>query len=149
MISVISAIALAASAPTSVTNLCTVSSFGPAGERFNLDVSRDGPSWLVSLNPIDHSEWLRESVELGQNTIKILQGDDGRRVLFGQARGGAGDRYFSVTLGADVVDGLAVDFAVDVMSYSDSGFKDGLKRLASANCEVKSGELEVEGSLSK
>ena len=135
-----------ATAPTySLTSVCTVSTYGPEGETFNLEVGRTGNQWRVRLYKDGDSSWLVDDIVPAKNTIKLFKGEGGRQILFGQSRGRGGKYFYSVDVGADVVSGNATNFSVDVMRYGDETFSVGFERMVSADCENKSGKLGVEG----
>ena len=127
-----------------VTSLCTSSSYGEEDDQFFLDVSKDGADWHVKIYPKNSSSWIPGAIVPDHNVIKILNGDNGQQVVFGQARGAASGRYFSITIGADVIGGHAVNFSVDVMSYADASYSTGYRRIVSADCKVTAGQLSVE-----
>ncbi|MEP6869705.1 MAG: hypothetical protein ABJA20_14435 [Novosphingobium sp.] len=154
MIAIFSSIILASSAVpdvkattslNAVTSICTADSFGDSGDHFILDVSKGSGGWHLKISTNDESSWILGSITPDKVTIKLLRGENGQQVLFGQARGPAGGRFYSILLGGDVVDGNAVNFAVDVFSYGDAEYSKSFRRIISEKCRETSGKLSVEG----
>jgi hypothetical protein len=130
---------------SSVTSLCTASTFGPSGDQFVIEIARNDEGPQVAVYPNERTSWLAGRIESQRSVIRVFNRDDGSKILMGDARGVAGNKYYSIQLSGDVYANKTDNLAVDIVSFTDASYRNGYKRIISADCKNVSGELNVEG----